>query len=54
MKKKFYLIALINLRFEILMMLNIKVMVKLGDIIYQMKLKDRSRNKKKAKPEDIT
>ena len=48
-KKKFYLIILTNLKFEILIMLDIKVIIKFNGITYQIKLKDRLKSKKKAR-----
>ena len=46
-KKKLYLIIRIDLKSEILAMLSIKVITKLGVIIYQVKFEDRHKSIKK-------
>ena len=48
-RRKLYLIALTNLRFETLVMFGIRVMTKLGGVIHQVE-PDRSEGKKKARP----
>ena len=53
-RKKLYLIILINLRSKTLAMLSIKVTTKYDDMTYQIKLGDRFRGKKKARSKDIT
>ena len=51
MKKKFYLITLMDFESKTLAIFGIKVIAKLGSVTYWVKPEDRSKNKIKAKPE---
>ena len=48
-KKKLYLIVRIDFKSEILAMFGIKVMIKLGSVTHQVKLKDRLGDTRKHK-----
>ena len=53
-KKKFYLITWLDLIPKTLIIFDIKVMVKFGDMTYHIKPEDRFKNKKKTRPKNIT
>lgn len=54
MKKKLYLIDLTDFGSETMVILGIKITIKLGGVIYQIKPENKSKRKKKTRLKDIS